>query len=169
MIGVIIGVVAMLLLIGFLFAPIVVYIDTEQNRYAVFQFPVLSFFLQVDRHALTPRFRLLGINIPLRKKERSKSEIRKKKEKKSRYKKSIHAWRFLMERILQSFTIKRVVLDLDTDDVILNAQLVPLFLYASGGARKLSTNFNGRAYLHLHLLNRPSRLLWIFIQFLTKK
>lgn len=169
MTGIVIAIVFFLLLIGFLFSPIVVYIDTEKNRYVVTQFPVICFSIRVEQNFLTPHFKLLGLNIPITKKEKAQPPPKTKQTKSSKFKKSIHAWRFLAENMMRSFTLKKFVLDLDTDDVVLNAQLVPLFLFASGGLRTLTTNFNGRVYLHLHLQNHPARLLWIFIQFLTKK
>ncbi len=169
MTGIVIAIVFFLLLIGFLFSPIVVYIDTEKNRYVVTQFPVISFSLRVEQNSLTPHFKLLGMNIPITKKEKARPRLKTKKTQGSKFKKSIPAWRFLADNMARSFTLKKFVLDIDTDDVVLNAQLVPLFLFASGGPRMLTTNFNGRVYLHLHLQNHPARLVGIFIQFLTKK
>lgn len=162
-----------LLLLGFLFTPIVLYIDTDEQRYEVRQFPTFQFF--VDPSTLKPQLKLLGFLVPLtgRKKEKNeKPETKKlvnKKRKNHGFRKSISAWRFLVKRIIRSFTIKRCTLLMDTDDVTLNAKLTPVCLMVSQGPFLVQTNFEGRVYFHLEVLNRPLSILWIFLQFLTKK
>lgn len=163
-----------ILLIGFLFSPIAFYVDTEESRYEVSQLPVLKFFVSVQNGRLIPSMKLVGFNIPLKPKEKKPKITKPKKapaEKKpsTRFHKSFATWRFTIHHIIKSFTIKRVILDLDTDDVVLNANLVPVFLLLSNRHVTLNSNFSGRAYFHLEAENKPIRLLWIFIQFLTKK
>jgi hypothetical protein len=161
----------LILLTGFLLAPVSLYIDTEQGCYEVFQTPVFRFFVVIKNGTIVPRLQLAGINVPLQSKKKTKpvKKTDKKHKKKSAFKKSVSAWRFLIERSLRSFDIKQAVVDLDTDNVVLNAQLVPVFFWASHGPVQLNTNFNGRVYFHLEARNRPARILWIFFQFLTKK
>jgi hypothetical protein len=167
--------VLILLLIGFLVTPIVLYIDSDEQRYEVRQLPMIRFF--VDANTLRPRLTILGVPVPLpiskKKKERDTKEEKvgpKKREKGGGlFRKSFAAWRFLIQEILNSFKIRRCVLLLDTDDVVLNAKLTPLFVFASRGPFQVQTNFEGRVYFHLDVLNRPVSLLWVFIKFLTKK
>jgi hypothetical protein len=160
----------LLLLAGFLFTPVSLYVDTDEGSYKVFQTPVFCFLVSGRDGTIVPRLQLAGINIPLQSKGKAKAKKTDKKPKrKSRFKKSISAWRFLIEKTLKSFIVNRAVVDLDTDDVVLNAHLVPVFFWASRGPMHLNINFNDRVYLHLQAYTRPARLLWIFIRFLTKK
>lgn len=163
--------VLLLLITGFLFAPVSLYVDTIQGCYEVSQAPAFRFHIVIKDGAIVPRLQLAGINVPLQSKAKTKSVKRTetKPAKKSGFRRSLAAWRFLIERSLRSFDVKQAVVDLDTDDVVLNAQLSPLFFLASRGPLQLSTNFNGRVYFHLEARNRPARLLWIFLLFLIKK
>lgn len=159
-----------LTVLGFLLAPVSIYVDTEQGWYEFSQTPVFRFFAVIKNGTIVPRLQLAGINVPLQsKKKKPVKKIDKKHKKKSTFRKPVSAWRYLIERILRSFDIKQAVIDLDTDNVVLNAQLAPLFFWVSRGPVQLSTNFNGRVYFHLEAHNRPARILWIFLQFLTKK
>lgn len=167
--------VLLLLLIGFLVTPIVLYIDSDEQRYEVRQLPMIRFF--VDVNTLRPCLTILGISIPLpiskKKKVRLTNEEKIHPQKREKggglFRKSYAAWRFLVRGILNSFKIRHCVFLLDTDDVVLNAKLTPLFLLASRGPVYVQANFEGRVYLHLEVLNRPVSLLWVFIKFLTKK
>jgi len=161
----------LILVVGFLVIPVSLYIDTDQGRYEVFQRPAFRFFAIIKNGTIVPQLQIAGINVPLQSKRKRpiKKAPKKSKDKKSTFRRSVSAWRFLIERSLKSFAIKHAVVDLDTDNVVLNAQLVPLFLLASQGPVRLSTNFNGRVYFHLEVRNRPAKILWIFLRFLTKK
>jgi hypothetical protein len=161
--------VLLILITGFLFAPVSLYVDTIQGCYEVSQAPAFRFHIVIKDGEIVPRLQLAGINVPLQSKTNPVKRTKKKPEKKSGFRRSLAAWRFLIERSLKSFDVKQAVVDLDTDDVVLNAQLSPLFFLASRGPLQLRTNFNGRVYFHLEARNRPARLLWIFLQFLIKK
>ncbi|MCU0357623.1 MAG: hypothetical protein MUE95_08585 [Cyclobacteriaceae bacterium] len=169
-----IGLILLLLLLGVLITPIVLFIDTDQNRYEVRQLP--AFRISFDIKKLSPQLKLLGIPIPIKWNSQKSKEgsIEKEKQavKKSNRKgfsKSWRAWKFLVTRAVESFRVKRFVVLVDTDDVVWNAQLTPLFLLASQGPCTLQTNYNGRMYCTLEASLTPGRLLWIFILFLTKK
>ncbi len=162
-----------LLLLGFLITPIVLYIDTDEQRYEVRQLPAFKFF--VEASTLKPKLSFLGLSVPLtgwKKDKKVKSEVKKPdvNENESRgFKKSFAAWYFLIQSVIRSFTIKRCTLLMDTDDVTWNAKLTPVCLLVSQGPLLVQTNFEGRVYFHLEVLNRPVSILWIFLQFLTKK
>ena len=160
----------LILLVGFLVVPISLYIDTDQGRYEISQRPAFRFFAIMKNDTIVPQMQIAGMNVPLQSKRKLPSKKERKKSRgKTTFRRSVSAWRFLIERSLKSFAIKQAVVDLDTDNVVLNAQLVPLFLWASQGPIQLSTNFNGRVYFHLEVRSRPAKILWIFLRFLTKK
>lgn len=165
----------LLLLAGFLLTPVSLYVDTDEGCYEFFQTPAFRFFVLGRDGAIVPRLQLAGINIPLQSKRKTKGKTTpaekadKKRKGKSGFRKSGSAWRYLIEKSVNSLKVDQAVLELDTDDVVLNAHLVPVFFWASRGPVHMSINFNGRVYLHLQAYTRPGRLLWIFIRFLTKK
>lgn len=165
--------VLILLIIGFLITPLVLYIDSDEEQIEVRHLPVIRFYF--NTLTVTPHLRVLGISVPIptgKKKpapDKEKAESQKHTTKGRLIKKSWAAWRFLIQRMITSFRIRRCVLLLDTDDVVLNAQLTPLFVFANRGPFTLQTNYNGRVYFHLEMVSRPARLLWILIQFITKK
>jgi hypothetical protein len=162
----------LILLAGFLFTPMFVYVDTNERRYEVFHSPVFKFSIAFQDFEVLPKLKILGINIPLAAKEIAKHDLHepvKKKQKRSGIKRSAEAWRFLISESIKSFDIKRVEADVDTDNVLLNAQLVPVFLWATNGPVKLNTNFSGHVYFHFEVANQPAKILWIFFRFLIKK
>jgi hypothetical protein len=160
----------LVLVLGFLAAPVKLYVDTDENRYELSHWPVLFFSISFYDYGIIPYLRLVGVKFKLTSIGKSKVD-RKPKQKKSkpRFSKSFPSWRFLISRILRSFIVQDLTMDIDTGDVATNAKLVPLTLLANGRVVHLSTNFQGRVYLHLEACNRFGKLAWIFIQFLTKK
>ena len=68
-------------------------------------------------------------------------------------------------RILKSFRVTKMFVDLDTSNCITNAKLYPLFAllnYKYGG---FNINFDGRTQLLLYLENRPIRILTSIINY----
>lgn len=63
-----------------------------------------------------------------------------------------------------SFRIRRLYLDVDTDDVILNAWLIPAFSAVNGNNIRMRVNFEGHSSLLLDLRTHLGALLWIFIK-----
>ena len=116
---------------------VVLYIDGESNG-EVYQFPVLKFF--IDPGTLKPRLNILGLAVPIssgkgeKKPPFKKNEIHHKEKKSGGiFSKSVHAWRFLIQGAIKSFSVKRLILLLDTDDVVLNAKLTPVCMLATRG------------------------------------
>jgi len=154
---------------GILFTPVQLYVDTDQCRYEIFQRPVVQFsFIPVTRGPHL-RFKLFGFNVPLDGKAQNKKPKEQVVKNQKRFHRSLSAWRTLVNKIRRSIRINRAVLDVDTDNVVLNAQLVPFFFALSRGPVQLSSNFDGRVYFHLEVSSRPARILWFVLRFLIKK
>ena len=161
--------IAIVLVVGFLYAPINLYVDTDQNRYEIYQLPVFRFSVVHSADTFLPNLRLFGINIRVRGQQKKASVKTKNTKTKRPFHRPLASWRYLATRVITSFKVNQAVVDIDTDDVIVNAQLIPLFMAVNNKHVHCSSNFNGRVYLHLEMSNQPARLLWIFIQFLIKK
>ena len=69
-------------------------------------------------------------------------------------------------RVLRSFKVRQLELDLDTGSVQWNAYLWPLFYFLRfrHALRHLHINYNGRVEAALHIENRLARMLWAFIR-----
>jgi len=153
-----------ILLIWILFGPVMLLIDTEKKRY-LFILPGVLSARVISREDLF-YIRLWIFFLPFKidpfkvTRRPSTSKEITRKEKKSRSRK-INPVRF-MQKAKRAFHIRRLDLDLDTDDFPLNAQLVPVFTAFSGRNRDLRINFEGKMYLHLDLRTRVAALLWMY-------
>jgi hypothetical protein len=152
------------------FAPLNVVVNTAQNRYHVSQAGTVT----ISWHPNERRYfkiRVFGLNLNPHPKQRATlSSAKPTKKVKPQAKKSLNAWIFLFKGILKSFDVRRFEGTIDFDDVVLNAQLYPVFYFANGGATRLSTNFRGEYYLDIFIQGRIYRMLWTVIRFyLTKK
>jgi len=68
-------------------------------------------------------------------------------------------------RVLKSFKIKQLLVDIDTGDCLMNAKLYPVFSFINYHKERFNINFEGRNQLVLHLQNRPIRIIKSFINF----
>lgn len=68
-------------------------------------------------------------------------------------------------RVLKSFKVKQLLIDIDTGDCLMNAKLYPLFSFINYHKERFNINFEGRNQLVLHLQNRPIRIIKSFINF----
>ena len=149
----------LLLLIGWLlFTPLVIHLDTEQEVYEVRwagmhvrpildeEGPGIRFiapFISKDIHFATSA---------TRSSPGSKQEHADRKHRSSR---STHA----VPRLVRSFRLRRFQLILDTDDVIWNAWLFPVFHMLRLHGHDVRIAFNGHSELQLTLENNIYRLL----------
>ncbi len=154
------------LLIWILFGPVILFLDTETNRYHLF-LPGIFKAAVVPAEGLF-RIRVWIFFIPFafnpfaigRRKNRIKDE---RPEGRKGLKRRSNNIQVLMEAI-RSFRIRKLHLDLDTDDFILNAWLVPVFSVVNTGNIRLGVNFEGNVSMVLDLRTRLGSLLWIFIR-----
>lgn len=162
----------LLLLLWLLFVPFYIRIDTISGRYEFYQ-PV-SFGLLYGEHGWTVR--VLGINMqakpsPDKKPEQptpgKTGEARRKKNLFAR--RSFASWCAFVTRIVKSFHVRQLDVDLDTGDVVVNAQLVPVMLLLSRDQVSLRTNFDGRVSARVLVWVRLSSLVWAFILFTLNK
>lgn len=163
-VAIIIGV--MLFILGWiLFIPLVVDVDTDRQDYRVYQIGTFRFWLT---SGFQPRLRILGISIPI-KQGKAVSTEKPEKEEKSGRKFPFRNLPDLLNGIYQSMTVRWFRLDLDTDDVVLNAQMIPVFTFLSRGPVQLSANFAGRVYVSMRAEVKLYRIGWALLLFFTKK
>jgi len=152
-----------LIIICVVVIPIHFSIDTDNDFYLIRQPGFFSFRIFPEKN-FSVETRIAGFKIPLR---RGRKESAKKIPRRKTY--SLASLVFLFDGIVRSFRIHRFELDIDTGDFALNAQLVPLFHFASWQPYSLNINFMGRNYLRTAISVRPLNLIWTYLIFLTKK
>ena len=148
-----------------LFMPLVVDVDTDRQDYRVYQHGTVRFWLTPG---FQPRLRILGISIPMKRGKEVRMKKPRQKEKSER-KFPFRNLPDLLNGIYQSITVRWFRLDLDTDDVVLNAQMIPVFTFLSRGPVQLTANFGGRVYASLRAELKLYRIGWAFLLFFTKK
>lgn len=71
----------------------------------------------------------------------------------------------LFKDAIRAFRIRKLTLDIDTDDFMLNAWLIPAFCAVNNGRNvHMQINFEGYMFLDLDLRTRIASLIWILIK-----
>jgi len=69
----------------------------------------------------------------------------------------------MISSVIRSMRIRKLSLEIDTDDFLLNAWLVPFFSSMNSENIQMRVNFEGTSSLILDLRARIGTLLWIVI------
>lgn len=151
-----------LLIIGFLLLPIDFYINTERNQYYLRLKGLATVSVEHDQEEILKlklnTFLFHHYFYPLRK--TSSKKQKKIKDKKHR-RNDVSVKRILA--LLNSFKVKRFVLDIDTGDCLINVKLFPLFAFLNHYVAHFNINFEDKNLLLIHLHNRPIYLIKSFI------
>ena len=70
---------------------------------------------------------------------------------------------------LKTFTVKRLKLDVDTGDFVLNAKLTPVVVLLSRGPAEVQVNYMGRTDIWIEIEHQLVRLVPLVIRFVRKK
>jgi hypothetical protein len=158
-------IVLLLLLIGYLlWMPIVLKIDTDTNDYYL-QMKGLAkaSVLGDDKEVLKVKLNVLFLNFnfyPLRKIIASKKKKLTATDGKEDVKKknwSNQGRRVL--RVLKTFEVKQLLVEMDTGDYVLNAKLYPVFFMLNRWEGNFAINFENKNRLALIVHNRPIYIL----------
>jgi len=153
----------LIFLLWVLLVPVILYTNTERNRYLV-TLPGIFKAVVVPDDGLF-RIRIWIFFIPFsfnpfqvrRKKRKAKPVVKKKKKRFSGNFRS-------MMGALRAVRIRRLEADIDTDDFTTNAWLVPVFSALNGENIQLQVNFEGHQSLLLDMRMSLGTLLWILIK-----
>jgi hypothetical protein len=146
--------------------PVIIVVDSASNRYflnlpGIFQARVVPAeeLFQVRGWILFVPYRFNPFK--KRSQKRKKKETDAKKKKKFR----VPGGGFgLVTDAVKTIRIKKLEMDLDTDDFLLNAWLVPVFSVIHLPNTRLHVNFVGESTLLLDMRIRLGALLWVFIR-----
>jgi len=155
----------LVLLFWILFGPVMVKINTDRKLLQV-SLPgvVTARLLNRNEHLF---IRLWIFFLPLRIdpfKSRNKVKSPEKEKKKRRTGSHGPGFRMGMQKMKRAVRIRRMELDLDTDDFPLNARLVPVFSAINTLENiDLRVNFEGRLSFKLDVRTRIAALIWMLI------
>ncbi|WP_298238436.1 hypothetical protein [uncultured Algibacter sp.] len=148
-----------------LLIPITIFIDTTSNQYYIkLQGLAKANLEQHKQEIFRIRLKILIFNFylyPL--KAQAKNKLNKKKRYSPKPKR-----KFLIKKILRmtkTFRVTHFLINIDTDNYILNAKLYPLFGLLNYNGCNCHINFQGQNQLILLVKNRPINIIKSFINF----
>ncbi len=150
------------LLLWILLFPVTIFVNSEHNQYHLSLPGVFKAVLapnEVFFHIKGWIFFLPYRYDPFRRKKgKRKKENRKKRKGKKPQKLS---WNIrMLNGVIRSFRIRKLHVDMDTDDVVLNAWLVPVFSLMNTENIQIRVNFEGATSLILNLRLTFGILIW---------
>ena len=149
-----------LLLLGLLFLPIIIFIDTTSNQYYLQLKGVFKInFEKHDMEIFRLRLKILFFNFyfyPLKinhfkKPKNTVKNTLKKPKQRMHFRKVI--------RIIKTFKVKKIYINIDTGNCILNAKLYPLFALLNYNSGNYFINFQGQNQFILVMENKPIDIL----------
>jgi len=152
-----------------LLAPLYLYISTSESRYEAGLTGIFKVMVMVGDDGLPEllgKFFFISFKIPVytlvKKKPKEASQTKKEKKKKKAMKmnrKRIKIVMTLMWKVVRSFRLRQLKLNIDTGDVIRNAYLIPVFSIAYRNNINLSVNYEDKNEFILHFDNTIGRML----------
>ena len=152
-----------LILILLLLIPVVINIDTESNDYKIVVGHLVSgsFIPDLNDPMLRLEFgwwlwewHILELLVKRsRKQQESKKSAPANSEKKPSKRSKVSLK--LIRRVLKSFKVRRLYIDIDTGDYARNGILYPVFYFLGRRRGNLNINFNGENKVQLNVLIRP--------------
>jgi hypothetical protein len=152
-------------LLWILFGPVIIRVDTEDQHYYINLPGILKAAVIPTDILFKIRMRVFFIPFsfdPFAPRKRKPRERKPEKRRKRRM--SLSKGSGMFRDMLGAFRIRRLRLDVDTDDEVLNAFLIPAFTAVNSEHIQLSANFEGRALLQMDMRTRLGSLAWVFLK-----
>lgn len=149
----------LILIAWFLVSPIVLNISSRDDLYEISWKTIANARLIVESNEPKIIVQILfwtKVFYPFRYRDKEKKEVSPVRKKK---KKSTGPWKKKGIRLLRSFEVKAFRLILDTNNMIYNAYLYPIFYFLSKNNKQLGISYQGESELLLVVKNRPYRIL----------
>lgn len=154
------------LLLWILFGPVILFLNTDASHYHLVLPGIFKLGVVPSPELFHVRGWIFFIPFKYRPFQAKKGKGKEKPEglpKKKKPRALSGNLQILMDAV-RSLRIRKLYLDLDTDDFSINAWLVPAFSMVNSGNIRLRVNFEGKSSLLLDLRMRLGTLLWIFIR-----
>ena len=152
-----------LLLTWILLGPVILRLNTDLNQYDLRLPGVLkaSVIPSPDLAYIRGWIFFIPFRIDLSKLKRGGRKKDKKKKKTGKRTGSIR----MIRSIPAAFQVRRLWLDVDTDDFMLNVWLIPAFAAINNNRNiRMQVNFEGYLFMDLDLRTRIVSLLWVIIK-----
>ena len=147
-----------LLILGLLFVPIQIYIDTDTSRYFVKVKGLAKINLEPDeKEIVRVRMRILFFEhsfYPITKPPKPKKKVTRQK---ARPKRRLKFRK--MVSLVRTFEIRSFAVEMDTGDYVANAKMYPLFVLLNQYVGSFHINFQDRNRLLMDMRNRPIRMI----------
>lgn len=155
-----------------LFAPLFLYVNTDEEKYSAGLKWFLNFNLIPDEdHLFCIRISVVFYSFnffPLKKKEKkTKADLKEKKSKKKKKRpalRTILLIKNIVWKIVKSFRLKKLYINMDTNDVMANAYLIPVFANLHRNNINLYVNYSGDFKVIINIENNIFRMLVVTIQ-----
>ena len=157
-------VVAMLLWI--FLGPVIIFLNTDNRLYYLALPGIFKAVVIPSEELFHIRGWILFIPYkydPFKQKKRKRIKKTEKPERKRDSKKLTSGFQ-LISGITRSVQIRKLFLDLDTDDFILNAWLIPVFSSMNSKNIRMRVNFEGTSSLFLNMQTSLGTILWNVIR-----
>ena len=152
----------LIFLVWLLLVPVILYTDTTRNRYVLTLPGIVRIRLVPTGTLFYIRAWIFFIPIrinPFKARKKKDKTVKKKKRRRRPFKAGS------VKPVLGAVRVRKLKLDLDTDDFSLNAWLIPAFSLVNGGNIQMQVNYEGRAALEMDLRTRIGTLLWRYTQY----
>lgn len=152
----------LLLLFWLLLMPVILYADTTRNRYVLTMPGIIRLRLVPSGTLFYIRAWIFFVPFrfnPFRVKKSKKSHKAKQRRKRRSFKAGA------LSPVLRAIRIRKLKLDVDTEDFSFNAWLIPAFSLANGGNIDMQVNFLGKFSLLLDLRISIGTLLWKYSRY----
>ena len=157
------------LLLWVLLSPLEIIIDTNKNTYLARLGVIAKMNLLFKDLHIELKTRIFFFNISIKPGKRKRKKDKQKKKEKKRY--TEMPFRLILDAskdLWKAVKIIRLELDLDTEDVILNAKLFPFFYMLSNDRIKLWINFDDKNSLLIHVRAELWALAAVGMKFLIR-
>ena len=146
--------------------PVIIYVNTECNSYSLALPGIFHARLVPASEFFTIRGSVFFIPYHLNPFQNKRNKKKVQKEKSSKKKRPFSASKglSLARNMGHALRIRKLHLDIDTDDYTLNAWLIPVFSAVNTENIKLQANFEGNASMLLDLRTSIGALIWAFLK-----
>jgi hypothetical protein len=148
-----------------MFAPLILVVNTESGNYSMRLSGILKIRIVPDEELFHIRVRIFLVPFIIDPFRTVQKEVQKEVVEKDKKKVLSSSLLKALKELIQSFRVKRLYVDLDTENYLLNAYLYPAFMFLRSDRIQCFTNFEERNTVILDLRNRLARLLWIGIKY----
>ncbi len=155
-------------LLWLLLAPVFLYISTSESRYEAGLKGVFKVMVRVNAKefpVLMGKVFFISFRIPVFRVKARKIKTTDPKKRKKKVRKLVRKrMRMIMKivwRLIRSYRLKQLKVNIDTGDVIRNAHLIPVFAIIHREKVQLTVNYENKTEFLVHLESTMGRMIYL--------